>query len=85
MSNPPIKRYKIGSIELSIWENEVEGKNGKFTAMTGKLKKNYKDGDQWKSTDNIKLTEFADVAQLFLKANEDLRLKNPDVNSSAKE
>lgn len=60
----PIKNYRFGSVSLAIFENEVEGRDGKkFTAKSFQLTKNYKKGDDWKTTNNYKVGELVNVIQ----------------------
>ena len=59
----PVKTYRFGSVSLSVWENE-QTKDGKtFTAKSFQLAKNYKAGDDWKTTNNYKASELVNVIQ----------------------
>lgn len=61
----PIKNYRFGPVSLSVWENDVKGRDGKtFTAKSFQLAKNYKDkDDNWKTTNNYKVGELVNVIQ----------------------
>lgn len=51
----PVKNYRTGSIEVALWENEVEERT--FKNVT--INRSYKDKeDNWKNTNNIPVEEI---------------------------
>ena len=49
--NGPVKKVKIGGIEVAVWENSSkEGK--KFFTTT--IERNYKSGEDWKKTNSLR-------------------------------
>ncbi len=63
----PVKKIKVGSVEIAIWENESEkyGKSYSFGAPT----KSYKDkGDKWQTTNNLKSGEALNAIVCYQKA-----------------
>ena len=49
MANKPAHEIRLGRIKATIWENESE--NGKRHNVT--IRRLYKDGEQWKSSDSF--------------------------------
>ena len=73
--NKPIKKYKSGSIEASIWNNERETDNGKVEFKTVSLRKSWKDGDQWRDqTINLRKNDIVKMMLVLQKAQEELFL-----------
>jgi len=53
----PLKKFRAGALCLSLWENEVEGKNGTFLKKTVSIEKNYKVGEVWKQSKSFSVDE----------------------------
>ncbi|MCF8297996.1 MAG: hypothetical protein K9J13_10665 [Saprospiraceae bacterium] len=66
--NKPKATYQVGNSRISVWENEREGKYGKFIVKNFKVENTYKDGDKWKSTNNFNLTELLQLRAAIDKA-----------------
>ena len=49
MNNQPAKKFRVGYVTATVWENESGDK--KFFAVN--LSRSYKDGDDWKNTDQL--------------------------------
>lgn len=49
MTNKPVQKFKFGAIEIAIWKNEKDGK----TWYSYTLQKSYKEGEEWKTTQNF--------------------------------
>lgn len=47
--NRPVQEIRIGRVKAAIWENETQ--NGSRYNVT--LKRVYKDGDEWKTSDSF--------------------------------
>ena len=43
--NQPVVKFRIGSVTATVWQNEKH-----FNTV---LSKSYKDGDEWKETDQL--------------------------------
>lgn len=59
--NAPIKTFRAGQVNASIWEREVEDKKGnKFINHSVKIVKSYKDEkeDEWKETNNYNVNDL---------------------------
>lgn len=67
--NKPKATYRVGSSKVTVWENEREGKYGKFTSKDFKVEKIYKkEGEEWKSTNYFNLTELLQLRAAIDKA-----------------
>ena len=64
----PKATYQVGNSKVTVWENEREGKYGKFIAKTFKVEKTYKKGNKLKSTNNVNLTELLQLRAAIDKA-----------------
>ncbi|MBI4660918.1 MAG: hypothetical protein HY735_18955 [Verrucomicrobia bacterium] len=64
----PVHEIRLGAIKAALWENEV----GDSTKYNVTFSKNYKDGEQWKSTqsfgreDLLLLAKIADRAHSWI-------------------
>ena len=56
----PIHEVRLGAIKAAIWENETV--NGTRHSVT--FSRIYKDGEQWKRTDNFRRDELLVVAKV---------------------
>jgi len=71
-SKAPVARFNAGAIQVAIWENE--GKEGvPFNSVS--IQKRYKDGEQWKSTNSMKMNDVPKAIVALQKAYEHLALK----------
>ncbi len=59
MANAPVNKVTVGNVTVSVWENtvKVKGKDP-FTTQSISVQKNYKDGDEWKSSSSFKFSEI---------------------------
>ncbi len=56
--NPPVKKFKVGCVNATIWKNEGD----KGPVFSAKFERRYKDGDEWKSSNSFLLGQLDDVA-----------------------
>lgn len=63
MANKPVKRFRIGLVEAAVWKNQ-----NKFYSVT--LSRSYKDGDEWKTTDQLGAADLLNAAQVLERAEE---------------
>jgi hypothetical protein len=68
----PIKKIKVGLIEVAVWENSSQDGN-KFYSTT--LEKNYKDGESWKKTNSLNERDLPKAILALQKAYEFIALK----------
>jgi hypothetical protein len=59
-NQPPLKTFRAGQINTSIWAKEVEARGKTFTTHSIKLIKSYKDEkeDTWKETNNYNVNDL---------------------------
>ncbi len=76
----PIKSFKSGSIQVSIWENETLGQDGlPKTYKTVSFDRRYKDkSGVWKSTNSLRLNDLPRATLILQKAYEYLILVEHD-------
>ena len=55
-------------INASLWENEVEQENQKYTTYSVSIEKRYRDGETWKTAKSFKAHELLQVAYLATEA-----------------
>jgi len=59
-SNQPVQRFRLGSVTAAVW------KNGDFHHVT--LQRSYKDGDDWKNTDQLGAGDLLNAAKVLERA-----------------
>lgn len=58
----PIKNYRTGTMEVALWENEIEDKT--FRNIT--ISRSYKDKeDNWKNTNNIPVDDIPKLVAIL--------------------
>ena len=63
----PIKSFRVGAIQLSVWENPLKGdKEGVVRSCT--ITKSYKDGEAWKQTTSFKINDLPLIQLAMQKA-----------------
>jgi len=60
MSKAPVKKFRIGFVECAIWNND------KFHTVT--LSRTYKDGEEYKTTDNLGQGDLLNAAMVLTRA-----------------
>jgi len=72
-NNGPIDRIRVGSVELSIWENQNNfGGTNKMVSM----QKNYKTKEgEWKKTQSLRVNDIPKAILALNKAYEKIVLK----------
>ena len=61
----PVKKIKIGGIEVAVWENTSKEGNKFFTTT---MERNYKDGEDWKKTNSLRVNDLPKVILALQKA-----------------
>ncbi len=68
----PIKKIKIGGVEVAVWENKSQEGN-KFYNTT--MERNYKDGEEWKKTNSLRDNDLPKAILALQKAYEFVAIK----------
>lgn len=69
MSNAPVSKVNVGSVTLSVWENQVGKGKDAFTSYSISIQKNYKGkDDKWQSSGSFKYSELPMVIMACQKA-----------------
>ncbi|MCK4662774.1 MAG: hypothetical protein KAT68_07915 [Bacteroidales bacterium] len=76
----PKATYRVGNSKVTVWENEREGKYGKFIVKDFQVEKVYKKGEEWKTTNLFNLTELLQLRAAIDKAinEEGVKIKEGD-------
>ena len=61
---------KAGTLNASIWENEIEQDHKRFTTYSVTIERRYKEGEEWKSSKSFRANELLQVAYLANQAYE---------------
>ena len=64
----PKATYQVGNSKVTVWENEREGKYGKFITKNFQVEKVYKKGKEWETTNSFSLTELLQLRAAIDKA-----------------
>lgn len=67
-SKRPVQKFKIGYIEAAIWEND----GGFYTVV---LSRTYKDGDEYRSTDQLAHGDLHNAMMVLKRAEEYLSVR----------
>ena len=68
MSNQPKLKLRDGRLTATVWENTITTDDGEETRISIDLVRNYKDGDDWKTSSSFSPTELLKVARLAERA-----------------
>jgi hypothetical protein len=60
--------YKIGSVRVSVWEEQKEGKYGTYAEKNFKVERIYKSDDKWESTNYYNADELLQLKAVIDKA-----------------
>jgi hypothetical protein len=55
---PPEKVFRIGYVSASVFVNDVESEGGQRQVRNVNLQRRYKDGDDWKSSSTMGLSDL---------------------------
>jgi hypothetical protein len=72
MDNRPEKKFKAGAVTATLWKNQ--GEKGSYATV--QLSRNYKDGENWKSTSSLRAADLPKAALVLQKAYEHLTLES---------
>jgi len=71
----PEKTYKAGKVQVNVWKNQGEKNGQTYESLSFQVSKNYKVGEDWKSTNNFTIQDLADLAILIREIQRDYRVK----------
>ena len=75
MKNNLIKKYRIGTISVSVWKNtKKDDKNNDVEYKTISFQKSYLEGEEWKQTNTLNVEDLPKVSLLMNKAYEFIKL-----------
>lgn len=60
MANKPVQKFRLGFVEAAVWKND------NFYTVT--LSRTYKDGEEYKSTDNLGHGDLLNAARVLTRA-----------------
>ena len=80
MANRPIKKYRAGSIEACVWNNEKQlDKDTTINFKTVNLTRSWKDKDTWRNeVINLRKSDIQKVILVLNKAHEDIFLTDKE-------
>jgi len=74
----PEQKFRAGSVTATIWAKDIEvtrdGKKTSVTVYNTEIVKNYKDGEEWKKTNNFGKDDLVKLQVVLAKATEFLYL-----------
>jgi hypothetical protein len=71
VGSPPVERFKHGSVEAAIFENEIKKDGKTFTIRKVVFQRNYLDkNDKWQSTSSLDVNDVPKAMLVLSKAYE---------------
>lgn len=76
MANKPIKKWRAGNLDCSVWSNEREVNGNKVEFKTVSLRKSWRQDNLWRdqTITNLRRNDLQKAILLLQKAQEDLLL-----------
>lgn len=75
--NLPEKKFRVGAIAATIWNNETIRDGKKVSYLTVSFERSYKDKDgTWKNTNSLRISDLPKAVLVLNKAYEFLALNN---------
>ena len=79
VGSPPVKKFKHGSVEAAIFENEIKKDGKTFTVLKAVFQRNYLDkNDKWQSTSSLDVNDVPKAVLVLSKAYEFLTSADTD-------
>ena len=66
--NKPEKKFRAGGITATVWKNTGKKDGKEFEFHTISVERNYKDGDDWKTTNSMRVGDLPKLALVANKA-----------------
>jgi len=71
VGNQPVAKFKHGSVEAAIFENEIKKDGKTFTVLKAVFQRNYLDkNDKWQSTSSLDVNDVPKAILVLSKAYE---------------
>lgn len=64
----PEAKFRAGAVSATVWENVIEKEGKKFTVYNTSVVKNYKDGEEWKTTNSFQKQDLPNLRLVSDKA-----------------
>jgi len=64
-TNQPVAKFRIGYVTATVWKNPGSGEKDFYNTV---LSKSYKDGDEWKDTDQLGHGDLLNAATALTRA-----------------
>lgn len=85
-SKRPAMKVRTGSLVITTWENKKKNKEGnEFTILSHQVEKNYKDGEEWKTTNSVNTDELLPLAEALRRTWKKARMKEEEGEEEWKE
>ena len=68
MANKPVKKFRIGLIEASVWKNDVDGGRSYYTTTFQRSYKN--SAGEWEAGDNYNQDDLLNLAKVATRCEE---------------
>lgn len=67
--NMPEKSFSAGAVNAAVWLNKVKDRDGNdIEVRSVTIQRRYKDGDDWKSTNTLRLNDIPKMVLVLQKA-----------------
>jgi len=79
-TNKPEQKFRAGSVTATIWGKEIkiEGRKDLVTVYNTEFAKSYKDGEEWKKTNNYNRDDLVKLQVVLAKTLEFLYLNEEE-------
>lgn len=72
----PVHRVNCGLVQAAVWKNVIKKDGETIDVFNVTIQKNYKDGDEWKTSGSFGLNDLPRAVVAFQKAYEYLVIKD---------
>jgi len=77
--NKPEHKVKVGCVSATVWKNTIKKNGNEIEVRSITIEKNYKDGENWKTTSSFNTN---DLQKVIMCATEAFSLINKKVESN---
>ncbi len=70
MSNPPVKKFVVGNVEVAVWQNTYQKEGNEVIVSSVTVQKTYKDNEGYKHTNSLGINEIPKARSALHKAYE---------------
>ena len=81
--NMPEKKFRSGAIAATIWANEGTKDGKKFSYKTVSFERSYKDKEEWKTTNSLRMMDIPRAVLVLNKAYEYLALNTDEIEEES--